>query len=58
MGLDNPAFQDISYSIEEKGSSDGFAGKSSKKSPEGPPKVDELIKIIQFEPPINRCLTI
>ena len=52
MGLDNPAFQDISYSIEEKGSN-SFHDKSPKKNRK-PPNADELIRLIQFEPPVDR----
>ena len=53
MGLDNPAFHDISYSIEEKESHDGFGGKNPDLIGK-PPSADELIKIIHFEPPIDK----
>jgi hypothetical protein len=52
MGLDNPAFQDISYSFEEKRSNGGGSNEKIGK----PPKADELIKIIHFEPPIERSV--
>ena len=56
MGLDNPAFQfqDISYSIEEK-RSNGSIDKSPKKTRK-PPKAEELIKLVHFEPPIERSV--
>ena len=53
MGLDNPAFQDISYSIEEKHSNDSFGDRSPGKTRK-PLSPDELIRIIDFEPPIDR----
>jgi hypothetical protein len=56
MGLDNPAFQDISYSFEEKRSTGGGSNEKSPNKIGKPPKADELIKIIQFEPPIERSV--